>query len=135
MFRCENLSRARTRFFGSPSTDVILQLDLKRENYLHTYSWLRIEEGDKWYCWFCHWHQYNGARDKLGTTKARPSRQEKLTEHAKNPSHIEVTKLHAAKLKKGQEADASTALFEKEDPRDVVTFTAAINDALQGDST
>jgi hypothetical protein len=86
------------------------------------YSWLRIEEGDKWYCWLC--HQYKGAKDKLGTTKARPSRQEKLTEHAKNPSHIEVTRLHAAKLKKGQEADASTTLFEKEDPRDVVTFTA-----------
>ena len=35
-----------------------------------------------------------------------------------------MTRLHAEKLKKGHEADASTALFEKEDPRDVVTFTA-----------
>ena len=56
---------------------MIWQLDLNRERYLLEYSWLRIEEG-KWYCWLC--HQYKGAKDKLGTTRARPSRQEKLCE-------------------------------------------------------
>ena len=102
---------------------LIWQLDLNREGYLLKYSWLRIagEERDQWHCWVC--HQYTGAKDKLGTTKARPSRQEKLTEHAKNSAHIEAMRMHEAKSKRARQADeVSSTLFEFVDPRDVVTF-------------
>ena len=100
ILRCENLARALAHApaFHLPQYGVICQLDLNRESYLLTYSWLRIEEHDKWHCWIC--RQYGGAKDKLGTDKARPSRPEKLTEHAVNKSHIEAMRVHEAKLKR-----------------------------------
>ena len=103
---------------------MIWQLDVNREDYLVKYAWLRIEgDGAKWYCWAC--HDYGGAKDKLGTTKARPSRQEKLTEHAKNSAHIEAMRMHEAKSKRARQADeVSSTLFAYVDPKDVVTFKA-----------
>ena len=103
---------------------MIWQLDVNREDYLVKYGWLRIEgDGAKWYCWAC--HDYGGAKDKLGTTKARPSRQEKLSDHARNSAHIQAMRVHEAKLKRETAADdASKLLFEQVDPRDVVTFRA-----------
>ena len=90
---------------------MIWQLDVNREDYLAKYGWLRIEDdGAKWHCWAC--HEYGGAKDKLETAKARPSRQEKLSEHAKNPAHIEAMRMHEAKLKRAKQADeVSNTLF------------------------
>ena len=130
MLRCENLARALAHApaFHLPQFGVIWQLDMNREDYLGKYGWLRIEDdGARWYCWIC--HQYGGAKDKLGREKARPSRPEKLTDHAVNKSHIEAMKVHEANLKLKREkqlleADESNTLFEKVDPRDLVTFTA-----------
>ncbi len=81
------------------------------------------DNGAQWYCWAC--HEYGGAKDKLGMAKARPSRQEKLSEHAKNSAHIEAMRVHEAKLKRAKQADeVSNTLFDYVDPRDVVTFKA-----------
>ena len=103
---------------------MIWQLDVNREDYLLKYVWLRIEDnGAQWYCWAC--HEYGGAKDKLGMAKARPSRQEKLSEHAKNSAHIEAMRVHEGKLKRAKQADeVSNTLFDYVDPKDVVTFKA-----------
>ena len=97
---------------------------MNREDYLVEYGWLRIEDdGAKWYCWAC--HEYGGAKDKLGRTKARPSRQEKLSEHAKTSAHIEAMRMHGAKSKRAKQADEVTnTLFDYVDPKDVVIFKA-----------
>ena len=81
IFRCKYLACAppHTPSFRLPQLGVIWQLNLHRQEYLQpdseTYSWLGIDGDEGWYCWVC--HQYDGARDNLGTIKARPSRQQK----------------------------------------------------------
>ena len=46
-------------------------------------------------------------------------------DHAKNPTHIEAIHAHAAKLKRDdKKAEDSSTLFDKVDPRDVVTFSS-----------